>query len=156
MSGAKQKRGDVVEGEGGYDEHGGDPERDLDKATGDGTRARGAIGAGAPRLPIHEVETVSEEARRSRDEERLVRRERRKVADPGAADAEAEQDERNDAAGRGRERAENAADRDQALPTGVCPLRLCKICRDGCRICCSRSRCHHVRPLFLAEILTAP
>jgi hypothetical protein len=97
VSGEQQQRGDIVKGKGGDHEHSRDPERELDETAGDGARARGASGAGAPRLPVYEVETVSEESRRSSDEERLVRRERRKVADPGAADAEAKQDERNPA-----------------------------------------------------------
>lgn len=70
---------------------------------------------------MDEVEAVAEEACRPGNEERLVGRERSQIADPGAADTEAEQDERHDAAGGGSKRAKNAADRDQTLPSDFAP-----------------------------------
>src|SRR5579883_1960062 len=48
VSGAKQQRGDVVEGEGGDHEHGRHPESDLNDAAGDRARAGRAVGAGSP------------------------------------------------------------------------------------------------------------
>src|SRR6266851_5564346 len=151
-SGAKQHRGGVVEGERGDHERGRDPEREPDKAVGDRARAGGVLSAGSARLPIDEVKAVTENARRGGDEERLVGSERRQIADPGAADAEGEQDQRTDAAGRCGERAENAASGDQTLPSGLARLRDWQVCQ-GRFSRGSRSRCNHVRSLFPCQNL---
>ena len=87
VSGGKQQRGDVVECEGGRDEHRRKPERDLDNAAGDRARAGSILGAGPPRLPVDEIEAVAENARRPGDEERLVGRERRQIAGRDATNA---------------------------------------------------------------------
>src|SRR6266545_3408159 len=115
VSRAKQQWGDVVEGEGRHDDHRRDPERELNDAAGNRTCAGGVVGTGALRLPVDEVEAVAEQACRPGDEERLIGCERRQIADPGAADAEAEQDQRHDAAGRGGDGAQNTAGGDQIL-----------------------------------------
>lgn|SRR5579871_4021070 len=72
VSGAKQQRGDVVEGEGGDHEHGRHPESDLNDAAGDRARAGRAVGAGSPGLPVDEVEAVTEDTDCPRYEEWLV------------------------------------------------------------------------------------
>src|SRR6185312_9121945 len=72
-----------------------------------------------------------QEASRRDDEQRLPGRKRRQIADPGAANAETEQDQRHDAAGRGGERANYASGSDQALPS-------CLALRGGPRIVWNR------------------
>ena len=91
-SNGQQQRGDVIEREGGCNEHRRDPECGPDEAAGDERCAGGTVGAGSPRLPVDEVEAVSEDASGCSDEQWFIRRERRQIADPGATDAEAEQD----------------------------------------------------------------
>src|SRR5207244_7239432 len=81
--------------------------------------------------------------------------------DPGAANAEAKQDQRHDAARGGGERAEDAAGGDQMLLPGLAPLRDGRIWRGRCDRG-SGSRCDHVRSLLprrnpnLANIPTLP
>jgi hypothetical protein len=62
------------------------------------------------------MEAGPEEHERDGNEDRLVRRERRQVADPGATEPEAEQDERHDAAGRRGKGAQHAAGGKPSLP----------------------------------------
>src|SRR5690606_5049271 len=145
-SNGQQQRGDVIEREGGCNEHRRDPECGPDEAAGDERCAGGTVGAGSPRLPVDEVEAVSEDASGCSDEQWFIRRERRQIADPGATDAEAEQDERHDAARRGRERAEYAAEGDQALPTALVTRRGHHVPCGRQDFCRSLSRCIHVGP----------
>lgn len=55
------------------------------------------------------METIAQHPSRASHEQRLVGRQRCQIADPGPSDAQTEQDERHNAAGGSRERAENAA-----------------------------------------------
>jgi hypothetical protein len=74
------------------------PKPELDEAVGQRHGAGRAVGASGLRLPIDEVVSITEKTDRRRHEDRLVRHKRRQIADPGAANAQAEQHERQDAA----------------------------------------------------------
>src|SRR5260370_30239357 len=72
--GAEQQRGDVVECKGCDYERRRKPQCELHEAAADRAGAGSAVGAGLPRLPVHQVEAVAENASRARHEQRLVRR----------------------------------------------------------------------------------
>src|SRR5689334_18382286 len=116
FSGSKEDRRDEVEAKRGHDQDRRDHEASDDDSVGKAPRAGLALAAGELRGSVDEPITVAEERESDRDEERLVRFESREIADPGPADAEAEEDEWHDAARRCRERAEEAAGRHQPLP----------------------------------------
>jgi hypothetical protein len=79
-----------------------------------GTGAGRAVGTGPPGLPVDGIEAVPEEADGDGDEDRLVWGKCRQVADPGAAGTQAEQDKRQNAAGRSPDGPEDAAGGDPA------------------------------------------
>src|SRR5262249_17702666 len=108
VSRPEQRRGKVVERDGRQHQRGRRPQHRLYASLRQRPRAA-SVGAHDFRLAIDEVVADAETPGGGGEENRLVGRERRKIADPGAADAEHKQGERQDAAGRGGERAENAA-----------------------------------------------
>src|SRR6516165_10295024 len=110
ISRPEQHRGEVVEGYDRQYQYRRRPQHRLDAPPRQRPRAA-SVGARRFRLAIDEVVADAEAPGGRGEEDRLVGRERRQIADPGAADAEHEQGGRQDAAGRGGERAENAAGR---------------------------------------------
>src|SRR6266851_474100 len=101
-----------------------DPQADLGHSARRRPSAVGALDAlGGSRLAIDKIEARAEAADRKRDEERLIGLERRKIADPGAADAGEEQRERHDAARRGSQCRQNAANRQQRRLVAGFPAR---------------------------------
>src|SRR6516225_2391659 len=110
VSRPEQHRGEVVEGYDRQYQYRRRPQHRLDAPPRQRPRAA-SVGARCFRLAIDEVAADAEAPGGRGEEDRLIGRERRQIADPGAADAEHEEGERQDAAGRGGERAENAAGR---------------------------------------------
>src|SRR6516162_11080749 len=133
ISRPEQHRGEVVEGYDRQYQYRRRPQHRLDAPPRQRPRAA-SVGARRFRLAIDEVVADAEAPGGDSDEDRLIGRERRQIGDPGAADAEHEQRERQDAAGRGGERAENATGRGQSCLAGrsrnVAPARS----RDAARL----------------------
>src|SRR5215813_8205240 len=128
ISRPEQHRGKVIEGYGRQHQYGRRPQHRLNTPPRQRPRAA-SVGAHRFRLAIDEVVADAEAPGGGGEENRLIGRERRQIADPGAADAEHEQGERQDAAGRRGERAENAAGRSPSLLAGrrrnLAPVRRC-------------------------------
>src|SRR5690606_36404238 len=72
-SNGQQQRGDVIEREGGCNEHRRDPECGPDEAAEDAARAGRTADAGHWRLPVDEVEAVTETASGCSAESRFIR-----------------------------------------------------------------------------------
>src|SRR3546814_12236402 len=78
-------------------------------------------GASPPWLPVDGVEAIPQKAQRGGDEDRLIGRESRQIGDPGAAGAEAEENQRQNAAGRRSNSPQDTAGRG---PPGANPIAL--------------------------------
>src|SRR6516164_6416087 len=100
ISRPEQHRGEVIKGYGRQHQYGRRPQHRLDAPPRQRPRAA-SVGAHNFGLAIDEVIADAEACGGSGEDNRLIGRERRQVADPGAADAEHEQSERQDAAGHG-------------------------------------------------------
>src|SRR3546814_1045532 len=78
-------------------------------------------GVSPPWLPVDGVEAIPQKAQRGGDEDRLIGRESRQIGDPGAAGAEAEENQRQNAAGRRSNSPQDTAGRG---PPGARPIAL--------------------------------
>jgi hypothetical protein len=114
-SGFEQETGDVGKNHGHGDQPRRNPKSELGNAGCCWAGAIAAVRAVRRGTAIDPHEADREAADRGRDERRLVRRERRQVADPGAADAEQGQDKRNEAAGGGAQGRNVAGSRQDAV-----------------------------------------
>src|SRR3546814_17712375 len=105
---AQKPRGDVGKRCGGNGHGGCEPERSPDDLVRQGTRTGRTPGASPPWLPVDGVEAIPQKAQRGGDEDRLIGRESRQIGDPGAAGAEAEENQRQNAAGRRSNRSDKS------------------------------------------------